>query len=93
MEFQPKKADDFKVLFASIKHKILQAEGCFHLELWRDVSNKNVFFTYSKWENELFLDKYKQSDVFKNAWPKAKAMFAKKPAAWSVKQIFVEKEQ
>ena len=30
-------------------------------------ANKNVFFTYSKWESELFLDKYKQSDVFKNA--------------------------
>ena len=90
MEFQADKANDFEALFKSIKHKIVQTEGCFHLELWRDVDNQNVFFTYSKWQSELFLDKYKQTDIFRNAWPKTKAMFAQKPAAWSVKQIFIE---
>ncbi|MGB1206619.1 MAG: putative quinol monooxygenase [Chitinophagales bacterium] len=91
MEFQPEKANDFETLFKSIKHKIVQTEGCFHLELWRDISNQNIFFTYSKWESQFFLDQYKQTDVFKRAWPKAKSMFAKKPAAWSVKQIVVQK--
>jgi quinol monooxygenase YgiN len=86
MTFQEDKVPEFKLLFEEKKQLIRNSAGCKHLELWQDAKNLNVFFTYSMWDNEEQLDHYRFSPLFKDIWPKTKALFAAKPQAWSVVQ-------
>lgn len=59
-------------------------EGCHHLELWCEVGDSNVLFTYSHWESEAALNAYRQTDLFKSVWKRTKEKFAEKAEAWSV---------
>ena len=86
MTFSPDKTGDFITEFNKRKHFIASFEGCEGVELLRDISNPNIFFTYSKWQNEEFLEKYRQSELFGNVWRLVKQWFDDKPEAWSVRQ-------
>jgi quinol monooxygenase YgiN len=86
MTFRENEVENFLKIFNSSKHKIQNFEGCTHLELWRDKNSPSIFFTYSHWQNELFLEKYRQSDLFKNVWNQTKILFADSPQAWSVER-------
>lgn len=91
MTFRPEEVENFQALFRERKERIRHFEGCTHLELWQDAHNPNIFFTYSNWESETYLDHYRFSDFFKDTWSKTKALFAEKPNAWSVNQkVIVE---
>jgi len=89
MTFKPEEVDAFLKLFDERKDLIRGFEGCRHLELWQDATASNVYFTYSHWDNEEALDKYRFSDLFKDTWARTKALFAEKPQAWSVNQKLV----
>lgn len=89
MTFRPEEVSNFTQLFEERKHLIRSFEGCQHLELWQDVKNPAVFFTYSYWESEQHLDHYRFSEFFKDTWSKTKALFADKPQAWSVERKVV----
>ena len=84
MTFRENVVNDFLSLFEERKDLIRNFDGCNHLELWQDAHNPCVFFTYSKWLSEQHLDHYRFSELFKDTWTKTKALFAAKPAAWSV---------
>ncbi|MCH2084939.1 MAG: antibiotic biosynthesis monooxygenase [Saprospiraceae bacterium] len=84
LTFQKDKVEDFIQIFETSKHKIRQFPGCQHLELWHARQPSNVFFTYSYWDSEEDLNKYRYSDLFKATWAKTKILFSDKPAAWSV---------
>ncbi len=84
MTFREEAVSDFTTLFAARKDTIRNFEGCNHLELWRDNTNPNIFFTYSKWDSQSALDHYRFSEFFKDTWGKTKALFAAPPQAWSV---------
>lgn len=87
MTFQTDKTDDFLQIFNESKHLIRHFEGCTHLELLQDFSQKNIFYTYSYWEAPLFLEKYRQSTLFEEVWSKTKKLFADKPQAFSVNRV------
>lgn len=84
MTFEDEKVGDFLNVFAESKNAIRHFPGCHHLELWRDRSRRNIFFTYSFWESETALNNYRNSELFKNTWSRTKVLFATKPEAWSV---------
>lgn len=84
MTFREEAVPDFLTIFEESKTKIRAFEGCNHLELLRDLTRPNVLFTLSFWENEAALDRYRQSELFKNTWKKTKALFEEKAEAWSV---------
>ena len=84
MTFRPECIPDFTALFEERKATIKGFEGCTHLELWQDSTHTNVFFTYSHWQSEDYLNHYRFSEFFKDTWTKTKALFADKPEAWSV---------
>jgi heme-degrading monooxygenase HmoA len=84
LTFQPEQTADFQAIFESSKALIRSFPGCTHLELWRDKNQPEVFFTYSYWEDENALDRYRHSDLFKRTWAKTKVLFGDKPKAWSV---------
>ncbi len=87
MEFQEDKIPEFLANFDLVKHKIRNQPGNRLLEMYRDKTKPNVFFTYSYWENETDLENYKNTDLFNEVWAKTKVLFNAKPLAWSVDKL------
>lgn len=87
MTFEASEIENFQGIFLQNKEKIGGFEGCSHLELYQDKNNKNIFFTYSHWENEAALEKYRNSALFEGVWSKTKKLFSAKPEAWSVEKV------
>lgn len=84
MTFEPSKCEAFLEIFKQYREAIRNQPGCSHLELWRETGDSNVFFTYSHWEDQSFLDAYRVSATFGEVWPQTKALFSARPEAWSV---------
>jgi len=73
--------------FNNQKLSIRNFPGCQFLELYNDKHMKNVFFTYSYWDNEDALNNYRHSELFQGIWAVTKPMFNAKPEAWSVDKL------
>lgn len=84
MTFKTENISSFEEVFAKNKETIANFEGCTFLELYQDKKNAAIFFTYSHWEEERFLNDYRDSDFFKTVWSQTKVLFADKPEAWSL---------
>jgi heme-degrading monooxygenase HmoA len=84
MNFNPKFIPDFLTMFEEKKQLIRAFEGCQLLELYQDKSNPETFFTYSYWDKEESLEKYRNSALFQSTWKQTKGYFNQKPQAWSV---------
>jgi quinol monooxygenase YgiN len=84
MTFKAEFIEEFVALFNSKKELIAAVEGCTFVELLKDVSNPNIFFTYSLWEEESYIDAYRHSELFKSVWAQTKIGFDDKPEAWSL---------
>jgi len=87
MTFRNDSSDEFLEIFHQFKQQIRNANGCYSLALLRDADEPYVFFTYSKWENEKFLDEYRYSAVFGEVWPRVKVLFGAPAEAWTVNEI------
>jgi len=87
MSFKEESIDAFLETFSKKKERIRNFEGCRFLELYRDKTDTNIFFTYSYWDSEANLENYRHSDLFKTVWSKTKPMFNNKPQAWSVDKV------
>lgn len=87
MVFKEDKVEEFLSNFEISKEKIRHFEGCHHLELLQDFHKKNCYVTYSFWENEDFLNKYRKSDLFRGVWAKTKILFVEKPIAYSLNKV------
>lgn len=81
------KIKEFKSNFEKQKHHIRNFKGCQFLELYNDIHQKNIFFTYSYWDHEDALNAYRHSELFKGIWAVTKPMFNDKPEAWSVDKL------
>ena len=89
MSFNPTKTREFLANFNAHKGHIRKFKGCKRLELYRDKSNPDIFFTYSYWNSENDLDEYRHSDLFRTIWSVTKPLFNDKPQAWSVTKLMV----
>jgi quinol monooxygenase YgiN len=87
MTFAPNEVQNFLNIFYENKNKIAGFEGCTHLELLNDINSSNIFFTYSYWKDETYLEAYRNSELFKGVWQRTKKLFTAKPEAWSVKKM------
>ena len=87
MSFHPEHVDTFLSIFDKKKEAIRNNPGCNLLELYRDKTNPNIFFTYSYWEAEQDLENYRNSELFTTVWAQTKALFNDKPEAWSVDKV------
>ncbi|MGY0392215.1 putative quinol monooxygenase [Bizionia sp. KMM 8389] len=85
--FEEQHIDTFIDNFHANKQAIRNFEGCEFLELYRDKTNSNIFFTYSYWNSESDLENYRHSDLFKGIWAVTKPLFNMKPEAWSVDKL------
>lgn len=87
LTFKPEYRDDFLKFISFHKDKIQNFEGCCGVDFLNSIDNANVFFTYSTWENERYLEKYRNSSLFQMVWTEVKQWFGDKPEAWSVESI------
>ncbi|MEC8832541.1 MAG: antibiotic biosynthesis monooxygenase family protein [Bacteroidota bacterium] len=87
LTFKPENIASFEQIFEASKSGILAFEGCNMVELYQDIKNSNIFFTYSFWDTESHLNNYRNSDFFQEVWGNSKKLFADKPEAWSVTKI------
>lgn len=86
MTFQPSEVATFRKVFEESNNRIRNFDGCSFLELYQDLHQENVFFTYSHWEDEAALNRYRHSDFFREVWGNTKKLFSEKPEAWSVER-------
>jgi quinol monooxygenase YgiN len=92
MEFQPEKVVDFLCFFDSVKNEIATFDGCLGMKLMQDQVNPAIIFTYSYWQNQESLNKYRDSELFGKVWPNVKPWFNAKPEAWSLDTYFEQFE-
>jgi heme-degrading monooxygenase HmoA len=84
LNIQPDKTAEFLTLFNDSKSFILNSEGCSFVQVLTDIKQPNLFFTYSCWDTEEHLNKYRDSEVFEGIWKRTKLLFADKAEAWSL---------
>lgn len=87
MGFHEDKVDAFLDNFEQVKQDIRNFPGNRFLELYRDKNDPTVFFTYSYWEAEEDLEKYRKSELFTDVWAFTKQLFDRKAEAWSVDKL------
>lgn len=87
MTFEEGKIPVFLDLINEINISIRSFPGCLHLEVLQDPHQPQIFFTYSKWESEQDLNKYRDSELFKSIWPKTKILFKMSAEAWTLNEI------
>lgn len=87
MTFQKDRTEEFLKNFHENKNKIKGFKGCIALDLYRDRSEGNIFFTYSWWQKPEDLENYRNSPLFKEVWAKTKVLFSEKPEAWSLDRL------
>jgi len=87
MTFIPEKVEEFLEIFDTINTTIRNSEGCSNLKLVQDQKNNNVFFTISIWEDERFLELYRNTDFFKKTWSKTRKLFIDKAEAWTMQEV------
>ncbi|MCC7232131.1 MAG: antibiotic biosynthesis monooxygenase [Bacteroidia bacterium] len=88
MKFLSGKEAEFLVIFRESSEKIQHFPGCRHLELWQDPTDTQMFMTYSIWESEEDLNRYRQSPLFVETWSKTKKLFSEKPTVRSLRQVW-----
>ncbi len=84
MSFEPEKVTDFLKMYSQVNHKISGFPGCRGVKLLRGINQENVFFTYSTWDSEEALNKYRNSELFSGVWKETKSYFNDRPQAWSL---------
>ena len=62
IEASPDHADIVKAALQALIPPTLKEEGCLNYNLYRDNSEKNLFFFYENWTSEAYLDAHLQSD-------------------------------
>lgn len=87
LSFHEENIPAFLENFELMKEKIRNAPGNRFLELYQDINNKCIFFTYSYWETEQDLENYRNSELFDGIWNFTKKLFNDKPEAWSVDKL------
>ncbi|RZJ33292.1 MAG: antibiotic biosynthesis monooxygenase [Flavobacterium sp.] len=87
LSFHPEHIPAFLENFGQMKEKIRNSHGNRFLELYRDVENTDVFFTYSHWDSDADLQAYRESELFYDVWSFTKKLFNAKPEAWSVERL------
>lgn len=87
MSFETQHIEEFKNIFKNSRHAIRNTEGCEHVELLQSELHPSVFFTFSIWQSEEHLNRYRNSELFSRVWTATKTLFNDKPEAWTVRLL------
>ena len=87
LTLRPEETETFKHYFETVNDTIRNQPGCHLLQAWQDINQPHIFFTYSLWDSEEDLDRYRNSAFFGVFWKTVKAWFGDKAEAWSFHKI------
>ena len=87
MTIRTEEIDRFVQLFEVHREAISSMPGCLGLKLHNQTEPTGVFFTYSIWQSESDLERYRKSPLFQSIWPQVKALFHCPAEAWTVNEI------
>ena len=87
LTFREEEADTFKKYFATVCDIIRAQEGCNSLQAWQDIHQPEIFFTYSIWNGEEDLNRYRDSAFFLQFWKTVKPWFAAKAEVWTFDKL------
>ena len=87
LTMREEEVETFKAYFATVCDTIRHQEGCNLLQAWQDINNPAIFFTYSLWDSQEHLDKYRDSAFFLQFWKTVKQWFGAKAEVWSFDKI------
>ncbi len=83
MTFRHETIPDFLDLFDGVSGQIRSQPGCKRLRLLRSLSDERVFTTYSVWDSEEDLNRYRSSPLFEATWERTRSWFEDRPVAVS----------
>lgn len=66
---------------------IRSVDGCSHLEIWQDINDPSIMFSYSYWDSEDHLNTYRKSEFFGTVWPFLKSHFQAPPLVSSFEVV------
>lgn len=84
MQFREEAVDTFVEVFNRYRDSIAQQEGCYEVSLLQDYYQRHIFYTYSLWENNDYLEQYRKSALFAEVWPQTKKLFTAPAEAHSL---------
>ena len=87
MTFYANKIEEFLRNFNDNQEHIRSFDCVEKLELLNDKNNPNIYFTYSIWKSEEYLEKYRNSYLFKSVWATTKPLFSEKVEYWSLESV------
>jgi quinol monooxygenase YgiN len=82
-------AEDFLKIIDMISKDIVAFPGCRSLQILKAKGNKNIYFSISDWDDEIALNRYRNSEFFRSHWQEQKKLFSDKPEAWSTIELNV----
>lgn len=85
VEFRVKKGLEEKArkVFNKVAERVSSFSGCEYVALWQDTDDPSHFFTFSVWDSRTSLQKYLESQVFKENWNQLKSLFSERARAIS----------
>lgn len=87
LSFNPELTEKFEHIFEESQPLIASFEGCIGVEVKKDASQPNIYYTVSHWETLEALENYRHSELFKATWTKTKALFNDKPMVFSLVDV------
>lgn len=87
LTMQKDKIDTFTSYFDTVCNTIRNQPGCHKLQVWQDINQPNIFFTYSIWDGEQDLNNYRDSAFFGVFWKTVKPWFDAKAEVWSFNKL------
>jgi quinol monooxygenase YgiN len=84
MQFTPDSKATFIDIFYKKQPFIEGFEGCHSVDLMEDEADDMVLYTFSKWDENESLQKYRNSEMFIKTWKQVKPLFASKAQTFSL---------
>ncbi len=88
LTFKPEDLKLFLAHFETVKQIVNNFEGCNGMQMLQDIQNPTICFTYSDWDEEADLERYRKSEAFTEIWNTIKPWFGARPEAWSTLSKF-----
>lgn len=78
----------FKQTLKDYQKALKEQKGCMHLDMFSDKKEKDIFYSYTIWDNDTNLKKYRKSALYKELSGKILPLCDKEPKAWTVDEAF-----
>jgi quinol monooxygenase YgiN len=88
MEVDPDKIEPFKRFMGILSEEKQKMEGCVHHDFFSDKQYVNVYYSYTIWESQTYLKKYKKNPLFKEVTKTLTSLCLAEPHAWTVENVF-----